>query len=252
MSHPKAKAIIADDEPALRDYLRDRLYKFWPQLDICAEVGNGIDALAALQQHQPDVIFLDIRMPSLDGMQVAREYSGNSRIVFVTAFDQYAVEAFEQHAVDYLLKPYTNERLQETIRRLHDHQRPVPNMDGIEEVLNVKKHSDDDYPLRWVRASKGDQVQLINVADVLVFQSEDKYTSVYTRDSQHLIRTPLKELEHVLDKEQFWRVHRSAIVNVNRIQAAKRLMDGRYRLTLLGVEDGVMVSRGYGYLFRHM
>lgn len=252
MSHPKAKAIIADDEPALRDYLQDRLHKFWPQLAICAEVGNGIDALEALQHHQPDVIFLDIRMPGLDGMQVAREYDGNSRIVFVTAFDQYAVEAFEQHAVDYLLKPYTDERLQETIRRLHDAQRPQPDLKGMQQLMEDSTENEETYPLRWIRASKGDQVQLINVADVVLFQSEDKYTTVYTGDAEHLIRTPLKELEHVLETEKFWRVHRSAIVNINRITAAKRLIDGRYNLTLAGFEEGVMVSRAYGHLFRHM
>ena len=252
MDNPQAKAIIADDEPALRSYLRDRLQQFWPQLKICAEAKNGIEALSALDEFQPDVIFLDIRMPGLDGMQVARNYSGNTRIVFVTAFDQYAVEAFEQHAVDYLLKPYTDERLQETIRRLHEHQRPQVNIDGIEEVLNSTKDTGSEYPLRWVRASKGEKIQLVNVADIMLFQSEDKYTSVYSRDAECLIRTPLKELEHVLDKEQFWRVHRSAIVNIKYINNAKRLLDGRYELTVEGMEKPVMVSRAYGGLFRHM
>jgi len=251
MSPPVSKAIIADDEPALRNYLREHLQQMWPQLQICAEVDNGIEALQALEQHNADVIFLDIRMPGLDGMQVARAYEGNTRIVFVTAFDQYAVEAFEQHAVDYLLKPYTDERLQETIRRLHEIRETRPELAAVETIL-ANKTRQPELPLRWIRVTRGEQVQLINVTDVLLFQSEDKYTSVYCRDAEYLIRTPLKELEQVLDKELFWRVHRSAIVNVARIEKAKRLVDGRYRLSLAGMDEVVMVSRGYGGLFRHM
>lgn len=252
MSQSAPKAIIADDEPELRRYLRESLRRLWPQLEICAEAENGVDALAALEQQEPDVIFLDIRMPGLDGMQVARAYSGNCRIVFVTAFEQYAVEAFEQHAVDYLLKPYTDERLQETLRRLQQSETSPADLQAVQQLISDGSSQEPEIPLRWIRATKADQVQLINVGDVALFQSEDKYTTVYTHETQYLIRTPLKELEQVLDAEIFWRVHRSAIVNVKHIKSAKRTIDGRYQLSLSGRDNQVMVSRGYGHLFRHM
>ncbi len=246
------KAIIADDEPTLRRHLRERLQALWPELEICAEAANGEEALAHIRAHHPDVVFLDIRMPGTDGMEVARQ-AGACRVVFVTAYDQYAVEAFERHAVDYLLKPVSDQRLRETIHRLRDGQRSLEHT-ALQQALAGIADAMASQPQRsqWIRALQGESIALVHVDDVAYFQSGDKYTTVRTAEREYLIRTPLKDLDAVLDPERFWRIHRSVIVNVAFIAGARRTLDGRYDLTLKSVSERLTTSRAYAHRFKQM
>ena len=248
------KALIADDEPSLRSHLRQRLNELWPELHISAEVGDGATALQRIIADKPDVAFLDIRMPGMDGLQVAKEVPENCQIVFVTAYDDYAVEAFEQHAVDYLLKPFTEARLTETIRRLRANDPAQVNSSLLQAAIDKIQSALDqnDQCLQWIRASQGENVFLINADDVVFFQSGDKYTTVSTTQGEHLIRTPLKDLETRLDATKFWRIHRSVIVNVNFIQSASRTLDGRYEIKLKGRKTQLTASRAYAHLFKQM
>ena len=247
-------ALLADDELTLREHLKDKLQRFWPELEIVAEVDNGIDALEYVQALRPDVAFLDIRMPGLSGMRVAQQLAASTHIVFVTAYDQYAVDAFNHNAVDYLLKPYSDERLQETIRRLKAREDTATDGQRLQSMLSqlAQQPVSGSRPLQWIRASVGGDVSLIHLDDVIFFQSGDKYTTVCTANVEYLIRTPLKELEATLDSEQFWRVHRSFIVNVAYIDKARRTIDGRYSLTLKECDKRVDVSRAYSHLFKQM
>ncbi|MDH5229172.1 MAG: LytTR family DNA-binding domain-containing protein [Gammaproteobacteria bacterium] len=248
------KALIADDEKPLSEFLQQRLSHLWPDLNICSIAANGLDAVKMIHQHQPDIVFLDIRMPGLNGLQVAQTVQPHTRIVFVTAFDQYAVEAFEHHAIDYLLKPVSDERLQHTIARLKNsnHQSISNNMDLsslLQQLLNSQKNEES---LQWIRVLIGNDVQLIHVDDIAYFKSGDKYTSVFTRDKEFLIRTPLKELETSLAVKNFWRIHRSVIINVQHLQSAKRTLDGRYILSIRNHPHQLSVSRAYAHLFKQM
>lgn len=248
------KALIADDEPSLRSHLRQRLQALWPELDISAEVGDGVSALQCIIEDKPDIAFLDIRMPGMDGLQVAREIPIGCQIVFVTAYDDYAVEAFEQHAVDYLLKPFTEARLTETIRRLRANDPAQVNSSLLQaaiEQIQTALHQNEEC-LQWIRASQGENVFLINADDVVFFQSGDKYTTVSTTQGEHLIRTALKDLENRLDATKFWRIHRSVIVNVNYVQSAARTLDGRYQIKLKGQKAQLTASRAYAHLFKQM
>jgi DNA-binding LytR/AlgR family response regulator len=248
------KALIADDEPSLRGYLRQQLQTLWPELNICAEVGDGVSALQHINAEKPDIAFLDIRMPGMDGLQVAREISDNCQIVFVTAYDDYAVDAFEQHAVDYLLKPYTEARLTETIRRLRENDPAQVESSLLRAAIGQIQTTLclNERCLQWIRASQGDNVLLINANDIAFFQSGDKYTTVRTAAREYLIRTALKDLETRLDPKNFWRIHRSVIVNVNFIQSASRTIDGRYQIKLKGLTSQLSASRAYAHLFKQM
>ncbi len=249
------KALIADDEPALRKHLRNRLEKLWPELEICAEAEDGDQALEAVQTLQPDIAFLDIRMPGLSGLEVAGRITGSCHIVFITAYDQYAIEAFKQHAADYLLKPIDDERLQDTIHRLKNLDPEAVDRTALNEALsriNSMLAQQNSEPLQWIRASKGDDIHMLHVDDVAFFQSGDKYTSARTAEREYLIRTPLKELEISLDSRDFWRIHRGVIVNIRWIDSAKRTQDGRYTLYLRGLNEELGVSRAYAHLFKQM
>ncbi|XOV87931.1 MAG: LytR/AlgR family response regulator transcription factor [Pseudomonadota bacterium] len=244
------RAVVADDEPTLLAYLSTRLASLWPELDIVARAANGREALAAIDEHQPDVAFLDIRMPGLSGMEVAARITGNTRVVFVTAFDQYAVDAFEHAAVDYLLKPVDDERLQRTIDRLQtDHE--VPDVSKLETLL-ARLATPKPTWLNWIRVGHLGETRIISVDDVLYFRADHKYTSVRTSDAEHLVRKSIKELEAELDPERFWRVHRSTLVNLAHIEVARRDFRGRFTLTLKGCTDTLRVSDTYAHLFRQM
>ncbi len=245
--------LIADDEPELRRNLRERLQRLWPQADEILEAGDGLSALAMIQQHRPKTVFLDIRMPGLDGMQVAGQLPADCQLVFVTAYDQYAVQAFERHAVDFLLKPYTDQRLQETVERIRRLQTNNIDQSGLREVLQqLGNLGQRTTHLQWIRAGRGDDVTLIHVDDILYFQAGDKYTSVYTRDGESVIRLSLKELEEQLDGERFWRIHRGTIVNVGHIEGARRTLDGSYHIALKGCQETLKSSRAYAHLFKQM
>ncbi len=259
MNTTRPTAIIADDEPLLREHLRELLTECWPGLDIVAEAANGHEAAALIDRHAPSVAFLDIKMPGLTGIEVAQGIDADTRVVFVTAYDQFAVTAFEQRAVDYLLKPVARERLMETVRRLTAAPgSEVASAPALSEALRIIAQRIGASPvganphLRWIRASRGEVTLQIPVEDVFYFQSEDKYTVVYTREGEHLIRMTLSELAQALDPDQFWQVHRSTIVNMRLVRASRRDGEGRMTLTLDGVAKPIAVSRAYQGLFRQM
>lgn len=250
------KAIIADDEKELRTYLRKQLADVWPELDICGEAKNGEEAVELIEAEEPDIIFLDIKMPGLNGMEVARRIAGCCRIVFVTAYDQYAVEAFEREAVDYLLKPVSVERLEQTVQRLKVLATPSGPPQHLEAVLSqllskLPGHRADDY-LRWIKIRHKDAVRLIPVEDVCYFKADDKYTLVITGEGESLIKKSIKELTRELDPDKFWQIHRAVIVNVAKIDKISHSITGRGMLSLKGKHEVLTVSRNYLHLFRQM
>ena len=248
-------AIIADDEQHLANYLHDRLTALWPELSIVGIAKNGLEAMRLVDDESPTIVFLDIRMPGLTGLEVASRLDNKTHVVFVTAYDQYAVEAFDRQAADYLLKPVTDERLTRTIARL---KAKVSTAEVPADVAAILKQLATALPanksahLRWIRASVGETVRQIPVDDVFYFQAQDKYVSVYTREGESLIRTPLSELQAELDPDEFWQIHRSTIVNVNRIAATTRDVMGKTTLKLKDSKAELQVSRAYAHLFRQM
>lgn len=253
---PKIQAIIADDEEHLRADLRRKLARIWPELLIVGEAANGSEALELVARLRPDICFLDIRMPGLSGLEVGRQVADSCRVVFVTAFDQYAVEAFRQAAVDYLLKPVSEERLAETVQRLQQQAAGAGEVQSrvaaIEQILATLKREKDSPKLAWLKVQDGAAVKLIAVAEVYYFQAEDKYTTVVTGTGEWLIRKSIKELVAELDGNRFWRIHRGTIVNVAKIEKASRNFSGTYSLRLKGMAQNLTVSRGYAHLFKQM
>ena len=245
------KAIIADDESNLATDLQRRLAKLWPELQIAAVLHDGLAAAQALRELKPDIAFLDIRMPGQSGLDAARDAAADCRVVFVTAFDDHAVQAFEQAAVDYLLKPVSDERLARCVERLKQRSEAAPDalLARLQQLL-AKQHKPE--PLRWLRIQVGQSVRMVAVEEVCYFQSADKYTTVLTRDAELLLRTPLKELIAQLDPEQFWQVHRGTIVNARQIVSAHHDLLGKVTLTLRDRPEKVAVSRSFAHLFRQM
>ncbi len=243
------KAIIADDEASLRLHLKRLLEKLWPELEICALAENGQQAMDAIEIHEPDIAFLDIRMPGISGMDVAKQVVGKTHVVFVTAYDQYAVDAFSYHAVDYLLKPVSEHRLLETIQRLKNENNTQHQ--SLEAVLQQFTEKQTVSTLKWLRIMDGEDIRLLHVDDVAYFKFEHKYTTVRTKDGSYLIRKSLKELEEGLDSELFWRIHRNTIVNVSWVNHASE-SDAALTLTLKNIPDELSVSRANKHLFKQM
>ena len=250
----KARAVIADDEVHLAEHLRARLAHLWPDLEVLPLAANGVEALRAINEEEPEVAFLDIRMPGLTGIELAKRIDTRTHVVFVTAFDQYAVEAFDREVVDYLLKPVTDERLAKAVERLQrklaTQERP-PALDDVLAKL-ARAIPGAGARLRWIRALKGELVQQIAVDDVLYFQASDKYTCVVTRDGESLIRLPLAELTGQLDADVFWQIHRGTLVNVNEVAATRRDLGGRVFVKLKDGKTELPVSRAYAHLFKQM
>jgi DNA-binding LytR/AlgR family response regulator len=252
------KAIIADDEKELRTYLKRMLAETWPQLEICGEAINGKEALKMVDAFAPDIAFLDIKMPGLSGLDVARNIAGICRIVFITAYDQYAVEAFEREAVDYLVKPVTKERLLQTINRLKKQLQSSPEPPAdlariITQVLaNLQENKNADQYLQWIKTQHKESVRLIPVEEIDYFQAGDKYTLVITARGEALIKKSIKELSQELDPQKFWQIHRGTIVNVSRIENVGRSLTGRGILKLKNRSDDLTVSRQYLHLFKQM
>jgi len=243
------RAIIAEDEPLLREELAELLASLWPELEVVAATADGIATLQALERHGPDILFLDINMPGLSGLEVARQASGRSHVVFVTAYDQHTLAAFEQGAADYLLKPVTAARLATTVTRLKERiGRPAPAIEGLLRELGGGSRGF----LRWINASQGQTVRVITVEDVCYFQADSKYTRVVTAEGESLIRKPIKELSEELDPNSFWQIHRSTIVNVNAIAGVVRDLRGRTQVRLKRREELLPVSDAYTQLFRQM
>ncbi len=249
----RPRAIIADDEPHLASFLQAQLERLWPQLDIAAVCANGVEALAAVARERPDLAFLDIRMPGLSGLEVAARLSAPCHLVFVTAYDEYAIDAFEREAADYLLKPVADERLARTVARLKERlQHNVAPADLRALISQLAAGHGAPERLRWIRAGVGESVRMIPVEEVCYFEAADKYTRVITAQGESLIRTPIKDLIAELDPALFWQVHRSTLVNARRVLKAHRDLRGRLRLVLSGCNDQIEVSRGYAHLFRQM
>jgi DNA-binding LytR/AlgR family response regulator len=244
-------AVIAEDEPVLRGELRENLTRLWPGLRIVAEAEDGIDALDALEKYKPQVMFLDIEMPGLSGIEVARAASGRCHIVFVTAYDQHAVRAFDEGAVDYVMKPFSAARLATAITRLRERLNAAPAQ--LESLLKTLHERSGKRPyLRWINASLGQNVRLITIDEVCYFKADNKYTLVVTADTEAVIRKPIKELVEELDPEVFWPIHRGIVVNVNAIALAQRKLSGQFELRLKARSESLAVSESFAYRFRQM
>lgn len=279
------RALIADDERLMRDQLRARLTEVWPELEIVAEARNGEEAVALTAQHQPDIVFLDIRMPVLTGVDAARQIAQlptyeeaggwpGCEIVFITAYDQYAVQAFEQGVVDYVLKPAERERLQVTMERIkarmvdrarqnangangaNDSAAPLPahtpSMQQLLQRLAEQINPKAAPKLQWIQATVRHSIQMIPVADVLFFISDEKYTRVQTATLEALIRKPIKELMEELDMSLFWQIHRSTLVNTKAIAGVSRDERGRQLVSVRGLSEKLEVSRSFAGLFKSM
>ncbi|WP_353399237.1 LytR/AlgR family response regulator transcription factor [Duganella hordei] len=252
----------------MRDYLETQLKTAWPELRVIAKAANGLEALRLIDEEAPDVAFLDIRMPGMTGLDVAARLVAGARpplIVFVTAFDQYAVEAFEHSAVDYLLKPASEERLAKTVAKLKGKlvapaasSAPAAISAATLQALLQQLSGAAVAPaapvpsLQWIRASQGDQTRLISIDEVIYFQSNDKYTSVFLADGESLIRTPISKLREQLDEQQFWQIHRSVIVAAKHVSGTRQDFRGRLMVQLKDRPEQLVVSRNYVDLFRQM
>ena len=268
------RAVIADDERLMREQLRARLHQVWPDLEIVAEAKNGLEAVQAVSVHQPDVIFLDIRMPGLTGVEAAKEIAQLElsddallpEMVFITAYDQYAIDAFEQGVIDYVLKPAEPERLRLTAERLkarlkqranglNDPEDKALATHSVQQLLHVLSAQVSGRPaqyLSWLQASVGQTIQMVAVEDVLYCESDEKYTRVQTAKQEFLIRKPIKELVEELDPAIFWQIHRSTLVNVKAIAGVTRDERGRQEVLLKGRSEKLPVSRSAAQLFRSM
>ncbi len=254
-----ATAVIADDEANLRIHLREMLAQVWPELHIVGEAVNGLDAVSLIDELRPDIVFLDIKMPGLSGIDAARSMQGRAQVVFVTAFDEFAVQAFERQAVDYLLKPVSAERLRNTAQRLKTAlaaraTQIAPDLNALAKLLSQANiaQTPTQALLRFIRASRGDTVYQVAVEDVLFFQSDNKVTVVQTAQSEYVIRTSLQELLSQLDPQVFWQIHRGTAVNANKVLSAQRDFAGNMQLMLNGHPKAIAVARGYQGLFRQM
>jgi DNA-binding LytR/AlgR family response regulator len=249
-------ALIADDEEAPRQQLRAALAAAWPEFDVVAEAGNGVDAWDLFLEHEPQVCFLDVRMPGLTGLDVARRIDGAARVVFVTAYGDHALAAFDAGAIDYVMKPVDPQRLARTIAKLKAGLAAAPAASGIEpsamsELLRqLATQLGSEPPLETIQASLGKEVRLIPVDDVLYFEADSRYTRVVHAGGEAVIRTPLKELLARLPTARFWQVHRSIIVNQRAIASALREDDGSMVVTLRGRSERLPVSRHFHGLFR--
>jgi DNA-binding LytR/AlgR family response regulator len=272
------RGVIADDERLMRDQLKARLAEVWPELQIVGEAKNGLEAVDLVAQHHPDVVFLDIRMPGLSGVDAARRIAqlpapdgangdpegedwSLPEIVFITAYDQYAIEAFEQGVADYVLKPAERERLSVTVSRIKqrlalrgtDDEPPAPHLQQLLHKLAAKLNPGGTPPaLKWIQATVGQAIQMIPIEDVLFFISDEKYTRVQTATIEALIRKPIKELVDEVDPDLFWQIHRSTLVNTHCIAGVTRDLRGRQIVSIKGSNEKLEVSRSYTHLFKGM
>ena len=251
------EAIIADDEEQLRIYLKSKLFELWPELRICGEAENGIKALDLIESFRPAIAFLDIKMPGLSGLEVAQKIGADCRVVFITAYDQFAVEAFESEAIDYILKPVTEKRLGKTVKRLQKQlaaaSEPPPKFAAtMERLLAAINNKKTPGYLKWIKVRHGDEVRLISIDEVSYFKAEDKYTVVKTLEGESLIKKSIRQLTEELDPDQFWRIHRGSIINVSQIAGVSRSFAGRLFISLKNLPETLTVSRSYANLFKQM
>jgi len=255
-AQPAPTAVVADDERLMREQIVERLREAWPELLIVGEAVNGREAVAMVQSLEPDVVFLDISMPEMDGIKAARALAGQAHVVFVTAYDQHAIAAFDSGAVDYLLKPVEPERVALTCRRLRERLRQKPDpMNDLLEKLSQRLGGEGLKPreyLRWVQASVGPNLRMIPTSEILFFRAEDKYTRVQTAGYEALIRKPIKELIDELDPGEFWQIHRATVVRVDAVAQVSRDFRGRQVVHVKGRDDKLEVSRSFAHRFKQM
>lgn len=245
-------AIIAEDEPLLRNEIRETLHKLWPELRISAEVEDGLQAIEAFDLHGPNVLFLDIQMPGASGIDVARHASGKAHVVFITAYDAYALSAFEQGAIDYILKPFAVERFKLTVDRLQERLREPPaDLLGLAELLKSAVGAEPRY-LKWLSVPQGSELRVLATAEILYLRADNKYTTVNTRSSTFLLNSSLKEMLGKLDPAVFWQIHRSIIVNVGAIDTIYRSFRGSLELKLKGRDELLPVSAAHAHLFKQL
>jgi DNA-binding LytR/AlgR family response regulator len=249
MSAPRA--ILAEDETVLREELRQHLSELWPALKIVGEAGTGVEALDLIERYAPDIVFLDIEMPLMSGLDVAQQAQERCHIAFVTAYDSHAVAAFETGAVDYVLKPLERGRLQLAVKRLQQRLGSVPQDLGVLLRELTRAAAPRNY-LRWINASVGQSLRLITVDEVIYFQADAKYTRVVTATGEALIRKSLQELHSELDPSIFWPIHRSTVVNANAIAGVSRDLRGRLSVRLKQCEERLSVSESHQHLFKQM
>jgi DNA-binding LytR/AlgR family response regulator len=251
--HPTAPrtptALIAEDEPLLAEELADHLAALWPQLVIVDRVGDGVAALHAVEAHSPDIAFLDIQMPKLTGIEVARQIGGRCHVAFITAFDQHALGAFEAGAIDYVLKPLALSRLVTTVQRLKARVAHAP--PDLSQLRDARSQAGGGY-LQWIRASRGASVRLITVDEICYFKADSKYTLVVTADSESLIKKTIKELADELDPNMFWQIHRAVLINVRAIDSVLCDSHGALALRLKQRSETLAVSEAHHHLFRQM
>lgn len=245
------RVLIAEDEPLMRERLVGILATCWPEAQVVLLAENGNDAWDGYLEHEPEVVFLDIRMPGLSGLEVAERIGDGAHVVFVTAYDQYAVDAFDAGAIDYLLKPVQADRLERAVARIRAKlSQPPADLGDLLRRLKTNLPGARSEKLKWLKATVGRQIRLIDVDEVLFFQSDTKYTRVVLPDSEALVRTPLKDLLGGLDRDRFWQIHRGTLVNVGAIAAVERIDAERMQVLLRGCEEKLPVSRTFTYLFR--
>ena len=251
---PAPTAVVADDERLMREQIADQLKAAWPELVIVGAAGNGREAVAMVQNLEPDIVFLDIRMPEMDGIQAAQALAGRAHVVFVTAFDEYAIRAFEQGAIDYLLKPADPERMALTCQRLRSRleHSPAPMHELLAQLSESLGGVKARGYMRWVQASVGANIRMIPTSDILFFRAEDKYTRVQTPRFEALIRKPIKELIDELDPAEFWQIHRATVVRVDAIEQVSRNLRGNQVVHVKGSDEGLEVSRSFNHLFKQM
>ena len=261
MTNPRPTALIADDEPLLRETMTRLLAQAWPELQIVAQARNGREAVEQFEALQPDICFLDVHMPGLSGVDAAHQIGRRAHLVFVTAFDEYAVQAFSQGALDYLVKPVEPARLADTVARLRERlcsAQPALNTEALLDELSARLQRERaPASLRWIRAAVGQTLRLILVDEIDFLRADDKYTLVAWRGdagkpSEALIRTPLKELVTQLDPAQFAQVHRAVVVNLRAVSHVTRGHNETAAIHLKGRDEVLPVSRGYLHLFRQM
>ena len=245
-------ALIAEDEPLLAEELVEHLAALWPALQVVARVGDGVAALHAVEAQTPDIAFLDIQMPRLTGLDVARQIAGRCHVVFITAFDQHALGAFEAGAIDYVMKPLALARLVTTVQRLKTRMSlPPVDLSQVPGLPDARGAGATSF-LQWIRVSRGSAVRLLTVEDICYFRADSKYTLVVTRDAESLIRKTIKELVAELDPNMFWQIHRSVIVNVRAIDSVVRRGGGELAVRLKQRDETLAVSEQHHHLFRQM
>jgi len=243
-------ALIVEDEPHLAAELREEVSRLWPELTLLESVHDGVAALREIEARRPQVLFLDVQMPGLTGIEVARIAGARSHVVFITAFDQYALQAFEQGAVDYLLKPIETARLAQALGRVRARlTQPPADLSALLEQLQRGANNDK---LQWITVLQGRDIQFIAVDEVCYFRADNKYIAVVTATGESLITTPLKELISRLDPTFFWQVHRGVVVNMHAVHSVRRSITGQLDLKLKSRPETLRVSAGYSHLFKHM